>query len=86
MPVRIEVCPTVREPDGVALSSRNILLSRAERRARHRAAPRAGHRSDSVAGGRGRPAARRASAVAELASAGIEPEYFELVPATRWRP
>lgn len=33
LPVELVVCPTIREPDGLALSSRNIFLDPAERRA-----------------------------------------------------
>ena len=33
IPTRVIACPTVREPDGLALSSRNVHLSAAERRA-----------------------------------------------------
>ena len=31
LPVRIEICPTLREPDGLAMSSRNVLLDPASR-------------------------------------------------------
>jgi pantoate--beta-alanine ligase len=79
LPVRIEVCPTVREPDGLALSSRNAHLSRAER-ARASALPRAlAAMQRAVDAGERDPDAVRAHALAELGAAEIEPDYVELV-------
>jgi pantoate--beta-alanine ligase len=75
-PVEIEVLPTVREPDGLALSSRNRYLDHSERaRAAglHRALERA--HDAAVAGA---PVAEVLDAArAQLASDGISPEYLE---------
>jgi pantoate--beta-alanine ligase len=86
LPVRIEVGPTVREPDGLALSSRNVLLSGAER-ARATALYRAlAAAKESVAAGERDAAVIKATAIAALTSAGVEPEYFELVSADTLAP
>jgi pantoate--beta-alanine ligase len=77
LPVRIEVLPTVREPDGLALSSRNAYLSPGERK-RAAAIPSAlSQVSRAIRDGSATDAALAAGYEA-LAGAGIEPEYLEL--------
>ncbi len=86
IPVRIEVCPTVREHDGLAMSSRNVHLSAEERR-RAPALCRALDAADSlVSGGERDAAAVLAVARSELERARIEPEYLELRSVTDLAP
>jgi len=78
IPVRIEVCATVREQDGLALSSRNAYLSEAERE-RALGLSRALRAAEAaVAEGELEAAAVLAAARGELDAVGVDPEYLEL--------
>jgi pantoate--beta-alanine ligase len=79
IPVRVEKVPTVRESDGVAMSSRNRLLAPADRAravALHRALQAA---EDAIAAGEREPAAVRAAALAVLEPYDVEAEYLAVV-------
>lgn len=87
LPVRIVAGPTVREPDGLARSSRNRRLDPTQR-ATARALPLALRDAVLAARAAGGVAARpvaaiRAAALARLAVDGLELDYLEVVdPAT----
>jgi pantoate--beta-alanine ligase len=86
MPVQIEVCPTVRDGDGLALSSRNGYLSAAERQ-RALGLSRALRAAEAaVQSGRIDSRAVLEAARGELDAHGIEPEYLELRSATDLSP
>jgi len=78
-PVYVEVCPTVRETDGLAMSSRNALLDPSSRR-RATALSRALFAIERTVAGGERDAERALAAGRVILRAeGIEPEYLAAV-------
>jgi pantoate--beta-alanine ligase len=86
LPVHIEIHPTVREADGLAMSSRNVRLD-PDARKRAPAIARALHAVEAAVAEGGHDAAVALAAGASiLAEAQIVPEYFAAVSAETLEP
>jgi pantoate--beta-alanine ligase len=86
IPVRIVGVPTVREADGLALSSRNAYLSPAERRIAPSLARTLQRIADAVAQRPGAVALELAGGLTELETAGFAVEYLEIRDAETLAP
>lgn len=88
MPIQLVMCPTVREPDGLAMSSRNTRLSPEMRSIAPAIYQTLQWARVEI---QQRPASDiQADAMQKLEDAGLRPEYFEIVdgisllPVERW--
>jgi pantoate--beta-alanine ligase len=78
LPVEIVGAPTVRSPDGLAMSSRNRYLSESERALAPRIYETLRTVASRIEAGQRTFAALEASGAAELRAARMQPDYFEI--------
>jgi pantoate--beta-alanine ligase len=85
-PVEIVEVPTVRERDGLALSSRNARLSAEERRTAFALYEALTAAKDRIAGGERRSIEVKRCAEVFARYQGVRPEYFEVTDPARFTP
>jgi pantoate--beta-alanine ligase len=83
---RLHVVPTVREPDGLAMSSRNVRLDATERRRALALSQGLRAAEDAIAAGERDPEALRAKALAAMTAHAVDPEYLALVDPDTFEP
>jgi pantoate--beta-alanine ligase len=86
LPVRLEVIPTVRERDGLAMSSRNRRLDAADRRRAIALADGLRAAQRAVSDGERDPGRLRAAALAAMEPHRVDPEYVALVDPETFEP
>lgn len=86
IPVTISVCQTVREADGLAMSSRNVRLDEAGRKQAPGIKRALDVAAKSIESGTRRADDVAAAARQTLADAGITPEYCDVVSPTTLQP
>jgi pantoate--beta-alanine ligase len=84
LPVELVIIPTVREPDGLAMSSRNRRLAPDERRRAVSLSQALRAAEAAIAGGE--RDAERIAGTARAAMNGVEPEYLALVDPDSFQP
>jgi len=77
MPVQLRVCPTLREKDGLAMSSRNLRLKKKDRKRAHIIYDTLNYAKDKL--GKLKPGTIESRAMQNMNIPEFRPEYFEIV-------
>jgi pantoate--beta-alanine ligase len=86
LPIELVMAPTVREADGLAMSSRNVRLSAEGRALAPKLYEALSQLRQQALKGALAPAAAEAQAIATLEQAGFRPEYVSIVDGHSLRP